>query len=165
MDKLTKALEESYGLKIIKTERIEYGLWEESFSVWTESDRWFAKRFWRKERVEKRYDEMINGVELSQRLREKGFPVPKLLYTSNGKPFAHVENECYQVNQWIQGNTYHPGELTREGAYSMGNLLGRFHSFCADNNSVKEIQLPTPSEGIRCCKDMFERYKLSRENL
>jgi len=92
-------------------------------------------------------------------LRKKGFPIPKLLYTFHGKPFAHVDNECYQVNEWIQGNTYHPGELTREGAYSMGNLLGRFHSFCADNKSAREIQLPTPSEGIRCCKDMLERYK------
>ena len=92
-------------------------------------------------------------------MRKKGFPIPKRVYTFDGKPFAHVDNECYQVNEWIQGNTYHPGELTREGAYSMGNLLGRFHSFCADNKSAREIQLPTPSEGIRCCKDMLERYK------
>ncbi|RKN64579.1 hypothetical protein [Paenibacillus ginsengarvi] len=127
MDKLIKALEEQYGIKANDVKRIQYGLWEESFCILAGSKKWYAKRFWYKERVEKRYDRMIRGLELSQSLREYDFPAPLLIKTRQGKLLAHVENETYQVNEWISGHTYHPGQLPEREAFYMGQLLGKFH--------------------------------------
>lgn len=65
MEKVIDALNKAYGLKVTEIERIEYGLWEESFKLRTNSDVYFAKRFWRKDRIKNRYDEMVRGKHIS----------------------------------------------------------------------------------------------------
>lgn len=149
MQSIIDALQKAYNLQITNIKRIEYGLWEESFEIETTTKKYFAKRFWRKSRIETRYDEMLRGVKLSQELRAKGFPAPELILTNDKEPLAHIEDETYQVTEWIDGRTYHPGELPKEGAYSMGCLLGRFHAHFKGEKQYKSIEIPLPSDVIQ----------------
>lgn len=145
MQTIVNALQKAYNLKITNIKGIEYGLWEESFEIETTTKKYFAKRFWRKSRIETRYAEMLRGIALSQELRTKGFPVPELILTVDKEPLAHIEDETYQVTEWIEGRTFHPGELPKEGAYSMGCLLGKFHDHFQCDKQYKAIEMPIPS--------------------
>ncbi|MED1918103.1 hypothetical protein P4V64_22600 [Bacillus thuringiensis] len=73
-DRVREAVKNHYQLDVERIERIAYGLWEESFSVWTSSQRYYVKRFYAKWRLQARYEEMLTGLTLSQELRRKGFP-------------------------------------------------------------------------------------------
>lgn len=159
MERVPAALYQAYGLEISKIERIKYGLREECFAVWTSSKKYFAKRFWYKERIKNRYDQMLHGLELSQFLRTKGFPVPELLLTKEGKTLGYVDGEVYQVTEWIDGDTYYPGELPIKGAYAMGRLLGKFHSFFEVKEEYKQIQLPAPLELVGKCKNLLLHFE------
>lgn len=159
MEKVIDAINKAYGLKITEIEKIEYGLWEESFKIRTSSDIYYAKRFWRKDRIKNRYDEMVRGLELSQVLRAKGFPAPELILTKDKKILAHVEDETYEVTEWVEGSTYHPGELPLKGAYSMGSLLGKFHSFFEFNDRYKTLELHNPLESVEKFKSLLLKYE------
>ncbi|AGK95706.1 phosphotransferase [Clostridium pasteurianum] len=159
MERIINALYKAYGLQITKVKNIEYGLWEESFEVWTLTEKFFAKRFWKKDRIETRHDEMLRGLLLSQELRANGFPVPELIFTKNKMPLAHIDGETYEVTEWVEGNTFHPGELPKEGAYSMGCLLGKFHSFFQVDKQYKYLELPSPLAAIQKCKKLLCQYE------
>jgi hypothetical protein len=47
----------------------------------------FAKRFWKKSRLKKR-DRMLRGLHLSQWLRERGFPAPRIVLDVSGQPLC-----------------------------------------------------------------------------
>lgn len=159
MQRVIEDLYKGYGFKIIDIKKIEYGLWEESFEVQTQNKKYFAKRFWRKSRVETRYNEMLHGLLLSQELRAKGFPVPELILTKSMEPLAHIDNETYLVTEWIDGKTFHPGELSEEQAFSMGCLLGKFHSYFQVDAQYESIELPKPSEAVIRCENLLLQFE------
>lgn len=72
---LEEALAEEYGLRLLEAQYIDFGMWEQAFRVEMDQGRLFAKRFMRKDRPT---DRMLRGLELSQRIRERGFPAPRL---------------------------------------------------------------------------------------
>lgn len=160
MEKVINALNKAYGLKVVGIEKIEYGLWEESFQIRTSSNKYYAKRFWKKDRIKNKYQEMLQGLELSQLLRAKGFPIPELILTIDKKPLAYVDDETYEVTEWIDGCSFHPGELPLEGTYSMGSLLGRFHSFFEFNNQYKTLEFAKPLESIKKLKILLSKYEV-----
>jgi len=61
VEKVIDALNKAYGLKVIGIKKIEYGLWEESFEIKTSTNKYYAKRFWKKDRIKNRYQEMLQG--------------------------------------------------------------------------------------------------------
>jgi len=79
--------------------------------------------------------------------------------TKDKKPLAHVEDETYEVTEWIDGCTFHPGELPLAGAYSMGSLLGKFHSFFEFNNQYKTLKVPNPLESVEKFKILLSQYE------
>ncbi|MFI8714143.1 hypothetical protein [Brevibacillus brevis] len=106
---------------------VEVNLSEESLSVWTSSQRYYVKRFYAKWRLQTRYEEMLNGLALSQELREKGFPARVCLYfyIRNGLPMTK-ERRTKQMNG-STGGSYHLGELPLREAKAIGELLAHFH--------------------------------------
>jgi Ser/Thr protein kinase RdoA (MazF antagonist) len=102
---------------------------------------------------------MVNGILLSQELRANGFPIPELILTKSMEPLAYIGDETYQVTEWVNGKTFHPGELSKEGAYSMGCLLGKFHSYFQSNNQYKLIELPSPSTTASKCENLLLKFE------
>lgn len=76
MEALTRVLAGAYGLGPCRVEPIDYGIWEENFSVRTPKEWLVAKRFWRRDR---RRDVMLSGLHLGQTLRARGIPAPRLV--------------------------------------------------------------------------------------
>ena len=79
MEKVIDALNKAYGLKVIGIEKIEYGLWEESFEIRTSSNKYYAKRFRKKDKIKNKYQEMLQVLELIQLLRTKDFQAPEII--------------------------------------------------------------------------------------
>jgi Ser/Thr protein kinase RdoA (MazF antagonist) len=156
VDKLIKALQEAYRLDVIHIDRIDFGLWEESFAVRTESGKYYAKRFWRKERIDTRYHEMLHGLILSQELRKNGFPAPKIIVSLDNMPITKIEGDYYLVTEWIDGKTFHPGELPHPGAFEMGCLLGKFHSHFPSEKKYEYLQVSHPTESYARCEKMMQ---------
>ncbi len=163
LDKLKAALREAYGFHAQQVERIAYGLWEESFSVWTREKRYYVKRFYAKWRLQTRYPDMLKGLALSQELRQKGFPAPALILTIDNDWLANVDGETYQVNEWVDGCCYHPGELQEDEARAMGGLLARFHcQFERAEPSAKMLPYVTPAVAIHTCEELRLRYESAK---
>lgn len=158
MDKLAHALEKGYGLRLVRAERIEYGIWEESFSIWTNQGRFYAKRFWNKSRLRKQ-DRMLRGLGLSEWLRERGFPAPRVVLDISGQRLCAVDNEVYQVNEWIEGRSFHPGELPAREAFHMGEVLGWFHRSFAQDFLPEHPAYPAPRAAMEACGDLLLRYE------
>src|SRR5579859_5212955 len=116
LDRLAGVLDTAYGLTLARAEPIDFGIWEESCSVWAELSRLHVKRFWRRDR---RRDVMLHGLELSQLLRRQGIPAPEVVRTLTGDLLATVDGETYQVTTWVDGCCYHPGNLPLVSARGM----------------------------------------------
>jgi len=127
MKDLRAALKENYSLDYLDSERIQYGLWEENYRVETLQGTFFVKRFWREVRLERSYPEMVDGLILSQDLRQVGIPAPLLIKDKAGQVLSKHGERTYQVNEWLEGRTYRPGDLPDQAAYQMGRLLGELH--------------------------------------
>lgn len=155
MEQFAHVLRDHYGLLLRSATYIDYGMWEESFRIETDQGRFFAKRFMRKERQS---PAMLRGIFLSQQLREQGFPAPRVLPTRAGELLAEVDGERYQVTEWAEGRTYHPGELPPEACGPMGALLGRLHRVLGPGEVPPAEALPTPGEALRRCEALLERY-------
>lgn len=158
-DQVRVALKKHYQLDVKRIERIAYGLWEESFSVWTSSQRYYVKRFYAKWRLQTRYEEMLNGLALSQELRKKGFPAPRLLVPHHQEWLAHDQGETYQVNEWIDGRSYHPGELPLREAKAMGELLAHFHRQFDPLPPFEDVPMLSPSKAIADCRELWSQYQ------
>lgn len=136
MQDIQLALLENYNIVVHRIERIEYGLWEKNYKVYSDNDMYFVKQFWGTWRLEKNYAEMIRGINLGQEIREQDIPVPLHINDVNGNILSRHGEHTYQVNEWICGITYRPGVIPNEVAHSMGELLGDLH--LKFNNSFKE---------------------------
>lgn len=154
---LGEALAEAYGLQLVEAHSIDYGMWEEAFRIETDQGRFFAKRILRKDR---KSGEMIRGLELSQQLREQGFPAPVVLRARSGSLLVEHGGERYLVTEWVEGRTYRPGQLPKQAAEAMGGLLGRFHRMTA-----AEWQpdwgggaFSSPVDAATGCRALLERY-------
>lgn len=156
MKELTNALGQAYGLAVQRVERIDYGIWEESFSVWTDQGHVYAKRFLRRDR---QIENMLRGLRLSQDLRAAGFPAPEVVRTVDGSLLAQFAGERYQVNAWVEGRSYHPGELPVHAAGPMGALLGRFHRLCGPKVVPPSGPATHPRHGARLCRELLDRYE------
>jgi Ser/Thr protein kinase RdoA (MazF antagonist) len=157
MDKLAQALQTKYGIRLIRAERIDYGIWEENFMAWTDRGQLFVKRFWRKDRLQKP-ERMIRGLELGEWMRERGFPVPMLVRSKRGELLAEADGTCLQVNEWVDGRSFHPGELPLREANRMGELLGKFHrSFAADFVPPRS-PYHSPGEALAKCNNLLQRF-------
>lgn len=160
MNKVIAALKSAYGICAERVERITYGLWEESFSVWAGEKRYYVKRFYAKWRLQTRYQEMLDGLALSQQLHRDGFPAPLLISTLENEHLANVEGETYQVNEWVHGRSFHPGELPLREAKAMGRLLARFHrQFGSSDIPPERVALPSPPEARQTCEQLLVRYE------
>lgn len=173
MQQLARVLQEHYGLKLETAGRIDFGIWEESFAIGTNRGQLYAKRFRRKDRP---LESMLRGLELSQLLQAQGFPAPRLLRTHSGALLAEADGERYQVNEWVDGQTYHPGELPDASAGPMGGLLGRLHRMLAAldgaprgggagsqgaGSRAAEPQapaFPTPAAAAARCRELALKY-------
>lgn len=156
MERLAWALKREYGLVVEAVERIDYGIWEESFSVRTNRGRLFAKRFLRKDRKD---EHMLRGLHLGEVLRGQGFPVPRVITTQAGHLIAALDGERYQVTEWVEGRTYHPGELPLHCVTPMGALLGRFHRIAGPHSVVASYAHPDRGTAVAQCQRVLERYR------
>jgi Ser/Thr protein kinase RdoA (MazF antagonist) len=166
IEQLAEALWQCYGLRLERVERIDYGIWEEPFSVWTDRGRFFAKRF----RRVRGLDEMQRGLALSQLLRTEGVPAPRVLSPREGCSAPSAEfvalhaGERYVVTEWVEGRTYYPGELPLNCARSMGALLGRLHRLLGrDSNPTPNWTYRPAMEAATACQDLIRRYQVHSE--
>ncbi len=156
MEALSAALTSAYGIMVERAERIDYGIWEEPFRVWTDRGPLFAKRFRRKDRQS---EQMLRGLHLSQSLRlEHNFPAPQVIPTLHGDLLAEVHGERYQVTEWVDGRSYHPGELPDRAAGPLGATLGRLHRLLGPAPVPPPAPYPSPAEGIQACQALLGRY-------
>jgi len=155
VERLAVLLAREYGLTLHSAAHIDYGMWEESFRIETNRGRLFAKRFMRKDR---RTEVMLGGLEISRQLRERGFPAPLVIPTLSGDLIAESDGERYQVTEWVEGRSYHPGELPPQAVAPMGALLGRFHRLMGQAAMAPPQPFPTPPEALARCRSLLERY-------
>ncbi|HEY3365900.1 MAG TPA: phosphotransferase [Symbiobacteriaceae bacterium] len=155
VERLARALAHAYGLVLDRADRIDFGIWEESFSIWTDQGRLFAKRFLRKAR---KTDDMLRGLRLSESLRAQGFPAPRVIPAHTGDLIAFVESERYQVTEWVDGECYHPGDLPLRCATPMGALLGRFHRLSGSQASTS-YTFAGRNTALAQCRQALERYR------
>jgi len=155
VDQLALILREDYGLTLHSAAHIDYGIWEESFRIETDRGRFFAKRFLRKSR---QTEAMLRGIQTSQQLREQGFPAPMVIPTRSGALLLETGGKRYQVTEWAEGRSYHPGELPLEAVAPMGALLGRLHRLLGPAEVPPAPPLPSPAEALRECQALLERY-------
>ncbi len=160
MRDVKEVLEKNYSIIAKEVIRIEYGLWEENYRVNTESKSYFIKKFIKKDRLEKKYDLMVRGVELGQSLRTKAIPVPLHIYDNNNDMFSRYQNNTYQVNEWIDGITYRPGQAPKEACYSMGKLLGKIHKMINTEYTLEETESINLKEAIKNKKLLLNEFKL-----
>jgi len=159
VERLVAALASAYGLAVERAERIDFGIWEESFSVWTDRGRVFAKRFLRKDRKD---EVMLRGLHLSERLRGAGFPAPRIAPArASGDLVATVDGERYQVTEWVEGVCYHPGEMPARCVAPMGALLGRFHRLVGGERPALAGGFNSPGAAASQCRALLERYRQS----
>jgi len=159
MEKLKLALKENYNIEAIDIKRIEYGLWEENFQVKSSDQNYFVKRFWLKSRLEDRYDQMIDGILLGQELRNVGIPAPLHINDKKNNILSCHGTDTYQVNEWVDGNTYRPGDVPLSAAYSMGKLLGKLHitmNSKFDKGNTKNIIF---KEALKRKEKLIESYQ------
>jgi Ser/Thr protein kinase RdoA (MazF antagonist) len=157
---LARALQQEYGLSFDRAERIDFGIWEESFAVWTDHGQVYAKRFLRKDRQN---DHMLRGLRLSEALRAQGFPAPRVIPTIAGDLLAAAEGERYQVTEWLSGQTYHPGALPPQCAAPMGALLGTFHRLCGRETAATAYTYPKRDTAVAQCQQLLARYRQHAE--
>ncbi|HYG60635.1 MAG TPA: phosphotransferase [Symbiobacteriaceae bacterium] len=155
MEQLAKALYQAYGLLVTESERIDFGIWEESFAVWTTQAKVYAKRFLRRDR---KTENMLRGLRLSEALRSRGFPAPQVIRAKAGEWIAAVDDERYQVTEWTEGRTYHPGTLPLKCAAHMGALLGLFHRMCGSEPSAIPYTYTSRDKALLECRGLLERY-------
>lgn len=160
MEALTRVLADAYGLGACRVEPIDYGIWEENFSVRTPKERLFAKRFWRRDR---RRDMMLSGLHLGQTLLARGIPAPRLVWTMAGDALAEADGAIYQVAEWIEGRSYHPGELPPRAAGPLGSLLGKLHRLLGPGNVAPARPLPPPHAAAEQCRALLRRYRGRQE--
>lgn len=161
---MTTALKQAYGLHVQRAEQIAYGIWEEPFAVWTDQGRFFAKRY----RRVRGLAGMQRGLALSQELRAEGFPAPKVIaprseFAIPGADLvALFDDERYIVTEWIEGQTYYPGELPLACAGPMGALLGRLHRRLGPGGEGAWAYR-SPSEAIDQISGLLVRYQEQTE--
>jgi len=159
LESLVTDLKIAYGLDVIKAKKIIYGLNEECFEIDMKDKKFFAKRFYKKSRLVNRYDEMKHGLRLSDELRKKGFPSPKIILSLKGEYLAVVGENTYQVNEWIDGLTYHPSQMPPSAARSMGEVLATFHSWTNSEYETRTLELMSPNLILKETVDLLEQYK------
>jgi homoserine kinase type II len=114
-----------YGLGSLRAIRqIERGFVDENWLVETELGRYFLKRRHPRRRQSAR---LIRAQhELIAWLRQAGFPAPAIVPTAAGETFLALDDEIYEVEEYIDGEPYDHGrgEHLDEAAVT----LGRYHT-------------------------------------
>ncbi len=102
--------------------RVEQGFVNENWVVETERGRYFLKR---------RHPDLRDPVIISAQhalmayLRRAGFPAPRVLSTADGATLLFLEDECYEMQEYIAGAPY--DHRRPEHLEEAARTLGRYH--------------------------------------
>lgn len=114
-----------YGLgRLRSARRIEEGFVDENWCVETDQGCYFLKR----RHPRRCQSEAIVRAQhdLILHLCRAGFPAPTLVPALSGETFVLLEGELYELEEYIEGQSYDPGRPAHLAAAAQG--LGRYHA-------------------------------------
>lgn len=114
----------AYGLgTLVAARRIQRGYVDENWLAETEQGRYFVKR--RHPRRCQPSAVIQAQHDLISRLRQSGFPAPKLIPTAAGQSFLVLDREVYEVGEYIEGELFDSDRP--EHLAAAAQMLGRYH--------------------------------------
>jgi Ser/Thr protein kinase RdoA (MazF antagonist) len=85
--------------------------------------------------------------------------VPSLVRGKQGEWLVEADGTFVQVNEWIEGRSFHPGELPQREAHRMGELLGKFHRSFAAEVVPSRSPYHSPGEAIAKCNHLLQQFE------
>ena len=80
------------------------------------------------------FDTAVNAIQVQAFLQNKGFPVPSIIHTNDGKTYVQENREdgnyLYVMYDYIEGTESEP----EQDAEKIGALIGKLHSLMKDYN-------------------------------
>jgi len=80
------------------------------------------------------FDTAVNAIQVQAFLQNKGFPVPPIIHTNDGKTYVHEKREdgnyLYVMYDYIEGTESEP----EQDAEKIGTLIGKLHSLMKSYN-------------------------------
>ena len=154
LDRLRETLTNIYGIQLLDASPINYGMFESTWKVRSERGAIFVKR------VERQRDpaRMLRGLTISEKVREQGFPAPRVLPGSGGELLTRHLDSYYVATEWINGRCLHPGEVGTTEARNMGATLGRLHLLMGkvDEHPFEHSAI---SPAIVRCREQLKAYE------
>ncbi len=77
------------------------------------------------------HQRILRATRLSQLLRPKGIPAPKIWCTKSGKLLANSRGHLYLLTDWVEGHQVDVGGATEEIAAAIGKVVASLHRYLA----------------------------------
>ena len=75
-------------------------------------------------------------------LREAGLPIPRLVSTPSGEPFAVVAGQCFVLSQFVVGNRYFKSRMPSRAAIALGAAHARLLDALGRLPAQSNVSLP-----------------------
>ena len=166
MENIINMLNEHYALTFDRFELLREG-GSISYAVFSGDDKYFLRVI-----SPAFFDTAATGADIQVFLRNKGFPVPLIIFTKENLPYIKTNDKLLILYEFIDGAECEP----EQDAKKIGALIGKLHSSMKDYKGrlikrdkqfyigryidiLRKVQYPRVDEYIAYGDDLWEKIK------